>query len=54
LPTIGTWRWEKPLITFDVGLLEFGLIMQISEGIDLFTIGIVDEFEPEFEVIHCM
>jgi hypothetical protein len=28
------------------------LIMQISEEID--AVRIVDEFEPEFEVIHCM
>jgi len=33
--------------SFDVEVLEYGLVMQIREGI-------VDEFEPEFEVIHCM
>ena len=38
--------------SFDVGLLEYGLVIQIREGID--AVRIVDEFEPEFEVIHCM
>jgi len=38
--------------SFDVGVLEYGLVMQIREGID--AVRIVDEFEPEFEVIHCM
>jgi hypothetical protein len=38
--------------SFDVGVLEYGLVMQIREVID--AVRIVDEFEPEFEVIHCM
>ena len=38
--------------SFDVGLLEYELVMQIREGID--AVRMVDEFELEFEVIHCM
>jgi hypothetical protein len=40
--------------SFDVGLLEFGLIMQINKKLMLFMVRILDEFEPDFEVIHCM
>jgi hypothetical protein len=40
--------------SFDAGLLEFGLIMQISEELILFTVRTVNAFEPKFEVIHCM
>jgi hypothetical protein len=39
--------------SFDVGLLEFGLVMQVKEWM-LFTIKIVDELEPEIEAIHYM
>lgn len=39
---------------FDVGLLEFRLVIQISEKIDVVYIKIVDEFELKFKVIYCM
>jgi hypothetical protein len=39
---------------FDVGLLKFRLVIQISEKIDVVYIKIVDEFELKFKVIYCM
>jgi hypothetical protein len=36
---------------FDVGLLEFRLVIQISEKIDVVYIKIVDEFELKFKII---
>ena len=40
--------------SFHAGILEFELIMQISEGIDVVYSQTVNEFEPKFEAIHCM
>jgi len=37
-----------------LGLNKEILLMQISEELMLFTVIIVDEFEPDVEVIHCM
>jgi len=39
--------------SFDVELLEFGLVMQVKEWM-LFIIKIVDELEPKIEAIHYM
>ena len=36
---------------FDVGLLKFRLVIQISEKIDVVYIKIVDEFELKFKII---
>jgi hypothetical protein len=40
--------------SFDAGLLEFGLICKYVKELMLFMVRTANEFEPEFEFIHCM